>query len=65
MVSEWGQFKLIPLDAGHTRLEGTSKYHNRMWPSQYWIPISDWIVYRIHLRVLNFIKAEAEHEAGT
>jgi hypothetical protein len=62
MVSEWGQFKLIPLDAGHTRLEGTSQYHNRMWPSQYWLPISDFIVHRIHLRVLNFIKAEAENQ---
>lgn len=65
MVSEWGQFKLIPLDATHTRLEGTSQYHNRMWPSQYWMPISDWIVHRIHVRVLNFIKAEAENDART
>ena len=64
MVSEWGQFKLIPLGTGQTRLEGTSRYHNRMWPSQYWIPISDWIVHRIQLRVLNFIKAKAEHEVG-
>ena len=62
MVSEWGQFKLIPLDATHTRLEGTSQYHNRMWPAQYWMPISDWIVHRIHIRVLNFIKAEAEND---
>lgn len=62
MVSEWGQFKLIPLDATHTRLEGTSQYHNRMWPAQYWIPISDWVVHRIHYRVLNFVKAEAEKQ---
>jgi hypothetical protein len=62
MVSEWGQFKLIRLDARHTRLEGTSQYHNRMWPSQYWLPISDWIVHRIHMRVLEFIKTEAESE---
>ena len=64
MVSEWGQFKLIPIDAGHTRVEGTSRYHNRMWPSSYWMPISDWIVHRIHLRVLHFIKSEAEREAA-
>ncbi|MCE0483616.1 MAG: hypothetical protein LV479_05195 [Methylacidiphilales bacterium] len=63
MVSEWGQFRLIRLDATHTRLEGTSQYHNRMWPAEYWIPISDWIVHRIHYRVLNFIKTEAENDA--
>ena len=63
MVSEWGQFKLIPLDSGHTRLQGTSQYHNRMWPSQYWMPISDWIVHRIHMRVLNFIKTESENDS--
>ena len=64
MISEWGQFELIPLDATHTRLEGTSQYHNRMWPSQYWLPISDWIVHRIHVRVLNFIKLEAENDTS-
>ena len=62
MVSEWGEFKLVPLDAHRTRLIGTSRYHNRMWPSAYWLTVSDWIVHRIHLRVLSFIKAEAEAE---
>ena len=65
MVSEWGQFKLIPLDATHTRLEGTSQYHNRMWPAVYWLPLSDFIVHRIHARVLNFIKTEAENAMAT
>jgi hypothetical protein len=62
MVSEWGEFKLIPLPNGHTLVEGTSQYHNRMWPAEYWLPLSDWIVHRIHVRVLNFIKAEAEKQ---
>jgi hypothetical protein len=63
MVSEWGEFRLVPLDAHTTRVIGTSHYRNRMWPSPYWLSISDWVVHRIQLRVLRFVKKETEAES--
>jgi len=59
-VSEQGQFSLIALPGGRTRLEGTTWYHNAMWPASYWHLWSDYIIHRIHLRVLQHIRAEAE-----
>jgi hypothetical protein len=32
-----------------------------MWPAVYWHIWSDYIIHRIHLRVLNHIKQAAEH----
>jgi uncharacterized membrane protein YhaH (DUF805 family) len=58
--SEKGQFLLTALPGGHTRLEGTTWYHNAMWPASYWHLWSDYIIHRIHLRVLDHIRAEAE-----
>lgn len=60
LVSEGGQFLLTPLDGGRTRLEGTTWYRNKMWPSDYWQLWSDWIIHRIHLRVLEHVKGESE-----
>jgi len=62
-VSEHGQFKLTLLPNGHTRLEGTTWYRDHLWPEAYWRPWSDYIIHRIHLRVLNFIKSESEEQA--
>ena len=59
-VSEQGQFLLTALPGGRTRLEGTTWYHNAMWPAAYWHLWSDYIIHRIHLRVLEHIRAEAE-----
>lgn len=59
-VSEEGQFSLKALPGGRTRLEGTTWYHNAMWPAAYWHLWSDYIIHRIHLRVLEHIRAEAE-----
>lgn len=59
-VSEEGQFSLTALPDGRTRLEGTTWYHNAMWPASYWHLWSDYIIHRIHLRVLEHIRAEAE-----
>ncbi len=59
-VSEKGQFSLTPLPGGRTRLEGTTWYHNAMWPSAYWHLWSDYIIHKIHFRVLAHIRAEAE-----
>jgi uncharacterized membrane protein YhaH (DUF805 family)/uncharacterized membrane protein YiaA len=60
-VSEDGQFLLTALPGGKTRLEGTTHYRNAMWPAAYWHIWSDYIIHRIHLRVLNHIKEAAEH----
>jgi uncharacterized membrane protein YhaH (DUF805 family) len=59
-VSEEGQFLLTRLSDGGTRLEGTTRYRNAMWPAAYWHIWSDYIIHRIHLRVLNHIKEAAE-----
>jgi hypothetical protein len=56
LVPERGQFILIALPNGHTRLEGTSWYQNAMWPGAYWELWSNLIVHRIHLRVFKHIK---------
>lgn len=60
LVSSGGQFKLIPLPGGRTRLEGTTWYRHNMWPAVYWRLWSDFIIHRIHLRVLNHVKRLSE-----
>lgn len=59
-VSEKGQFSLTELPGGRTRLEGTTWYHNAMWPAAYWHLWSDYIIRKIHFRVLEHIRAKAE-----
>jgi hypothetical protein len=59
-VSEQGQFLLTELPDGRTRLEGTTWYRNAIWPSSYWRLWSDYIIHRIHLRVLKHIKTKTE-----
>ena len=59
-VSEQGQFLLTALPGGRTRLEGTTWYHNAIWPASYWHLWSDYIIHRIHLRVLEHVRAAAE-----
>jgi len=59
-VSEKGQFLLTALPGGRTRLEGTTWYHDTIWPAAYWHLWSDYIIHRIHLRVLQHIREEAE-----
>lgn len=60
LASERGQFQLIALPDGGTRLEGTTWYRHHMWPVNYWQLWSDYIIHRIHLRVLLHIKDRAE-----
>jgi uncharacterized membrane protein YhaH (DUF805 family) len=59
-VSKQGQFLLTALPGGRTLLEGATWYQHTMWPATYWRLWSDYIIHRIHLRVLEHIKAEAE-----
>lgn len=59
-VSIQGQFLLTALPGGRTRLEGTTWYQHNMWPAAYWHLWSDYIIHRIHLRVLEHIRVEVE-----
>lgn len=59
-VSKQGQFKLTALQNGHTLLEGTTWYVNKIKPAFYWTLWSDNIVHKIHNRVLEHIKTQAE-----
>jgi len=63
LVSRHGQFSLMPLPGGRTRLEGTTWYSHSMWPAAYWQVWSDYIIHRIHLRVLNHVKELSEKDA--
>lgn len=60
LVSQRGQFELKTLPDGSTLLEGTTWYQNRFWPAPYWYLWSDYIIHRIHQRVLLHIKSLAE-----
>jgi hypothetical protein len=62
-VSERGQFRLTAGGEG-TVLEGTTWYTQSLAPSFYWGRVSDAIIHRIHLRVLEHIKTAAEGERG-
>jgi Protein of unknown function (DUF805) len=64
LTAERGEFRLTPLPGGGTRLEGTTWYRHHMWPAAYWKLWSDWIIHRIHLRVLRHIQREAQATAG-
>ena len=59
-LPESADFRLVTLAGGRTRLEGTSVYRNRMWPSTYWRLWSDAIVRRVHRRVFGHVKQLAE-----
>jgi uncharacterized membrane protein YhaH (DUF805 family) len=59
-VSKQGQFVLTALPGGRTRLEGATWYQHTMWPAAYWRLWSDYIIQRIHLRVLEHIRNGAE-----
>ena len=59
-VSKRGQFRLTALPDGRTELEGTTWYYHDIRPDFYWRWWSNYIIHRIHERVLEHIKAEAE-----
>ena len=61
-VSKQGQFLLTALPGGRTRLEGTTWYQHTMWPAAYWHLWSDYIIHRIHLRVLEHIREAVENK---
>lgn len=58
--SRRGEFRLNPLPGGRTRLEGSTWYQIDMAPEGYWQLFSDYMIHRIHRRVLAHIKDEVE-----
>ena len=60
--SRRGEFRLVALPEGRTRLEGRTWYALDMRPSGYWSLWSDAIVHAIHSRVLAHVRALAEHD---
>ena len=60
-VSKKGRFKLTALPSGRTRLEGTTWYYHDIKPAIYWQLWSNYIVHKIHRRVLQHIKVCSEN----
>lgn len=56
-----GQFRLTKISENRTELEGTTFYKVDIYPQFYWKTWSDFIIHRIHDRVLNHIKSESEN----
>lgn len=57
---EWGEFQLVDLGKGQTKLIGTSQYRFNLFPGWYWSLINDTVVEQIHARVMNEIKRRVE-----
>ncbi|HYV43916.1 MAG TPA: SRPBCC family protein [Myxococcaceae bacterium] len=55
-----GEFRLVPLPGGRTRLEGSTWYELDLAPAPYWGLWADALVHAIHLRVLEQIKLRSE-----
>jgi uncharacterized membrane protein YhaH (DUF805 family) len=58
--SKKGEFRLVALADGRTRIDGTSWYEIDMQPEAYWSMWTDASVHAIHRRVLEHIKKEVE-----
>ena len=58
-----GEFELVALPDGGTRLVGRTWYTLDIRPHAYWTIWSDWLVRRIHERVLRHIQRLAEDSA--
>jgi hypothetical protein len=62
MISRNGELRLEE-SGGRVTLTGTTWYTHDLAPQFYWGPISDAIIHRIHQRVLEHIKRQAERDA--
>jgi uncharacterized membrane protein YhaH (DUF805 family)/putative flippase GtrA len=58
--SRRGEFRLVPLAGGRTRLEGSTWYEMRLEPAAYWVLFGDALIGRIHARVLQHVRATSE-----
>ena len=64
LVSRRGEFRLIELPDGRTRLEGSTWYTLDMYPQAYWTLWSDGLIHGIHGQVLEHIAHLAEAADG-
>jgi hypothetical protein len=55
-----GEFELVALPGGRTRLVGHTWYRMEMYPQVYWDGVADRIIETIHRRVLGHVKRVAE-----
>ena len=62
--SRHGEFRLIALPHGRTRLEGRTWYTLDLHPVAYWNLYAQAIVHAIHGRVLEHVRRLAERDAG-
>jgi uncharacterized membrane protein YhaH (DUF805 family) len=53
-----GEFRLVALPGGRTRLEGRTRYAMHVFPAAYWNLWSDALIHVIHERVLEHIQRE-------
>jgi len=53
-------FRLVELPGKRTRLEGSTWYEIEMAPEGYWQMWSDFMIHRIHARVLEPIRTDTE-----
>jgi hypothetical protein len=60
-----GEFRLVELPGGRTRLEGRTWYTIDIHPAPYWRLFADPIVHVIHRRVLEHVKRLSESDAGS
>lgn len=60
MRSQRGEFRLVRLPGGGTRLEGSTWYQLEIYPQWYWRLFADVAIRAIHARVLTFVKERAE-----
>lgn len=60
LESKRGEFRLRRFEEDKTILIGTTWYKHNMWPASYWKIWSDFLIGRIHRRVLNHIKKLSE-----
>jgi hypothetical protein len=63
LVSRQGQFRLLPDANGGTRLEATTWYEHNLWPAEYWRWWSDYIIHRVHMRVLDHVRSAISQPA--
>jgi hypothetical protein len=64
LKSHEGQFALQPLPGGRTRVTGTTRYEHGMWPQAYWRLWTDWVIHKIHRRVLEHVRDETIQTRG-
>ena len=60
MTSKRGEFRLVALPNGRTRIEGSTWYTLSIFPEAYWTIFGEALLHSIHERVLGHIKNLSE-----